>query len=268
MIIDNGTREEHNFSLPFTPIAAFLDFEEEFFDLTTDSYKFISEPGNYEFKNSYFKANVTSCQDTILIRPTLHWIGADNTQSIEGINRFSQKHYWTIEGINLENADIEAKFYFKVSPYENNFDNSLLAEYSAKDSIILLYREDATKPWYRIEANHPSSSSGYVTTKLRKGDFIMAIGDKNLVGLNNDLENNEKIKIYPNPSSGAINISHPEFKKDAILNIFNENGSLIFSKKVKKKTKKSLFFLEIPKGFYLLEIQSENTSLKQKFIVE
>jgi hypothetical protein len=96
----------------------------------------------------------------------------------------------------------------------------------------------------------------------------MAIGDKNLVGLNNDLENNEKIKIYPNPSSGAINISHPEFKKDAILNIFNENGSLIFSKKVKKKTKKSLFFLEIPKGFYLLEIQSENTSLKQKFIVE
>jgi aminopeptidase N len=268
MIIDNGTREEHNFSLPFTPIAAFLDFDEDFFDLTTDSYKFISEPGNYEFKNSYFKANITSCQDTILIRPTLHWIGADNTQSIEGINRFSQKHYWTIEGINLENADIEAKFYFKVSPYENNFDNSLLAEYSAKDSIILLYREDATKPWYRIEANHPSSSSGYVTTKLRKGDFIMAIGDKNLVGLNNDLENNEKIKIYPNPSSGAINISHPEFKKDAILNIFNENGSLIFSKKVKKKTKKSLFFLEIPKGFYLLEIQSENTSLKQKFIVE
>ena len=268
MIIDNGTREEHNFSLPFTPIAAFLDFDEEFFDLTTDSYKFISEPGNYEFKNSYFKANVNSCQDSILIRPTLHWVGENQEQLPEGVNRFSQKHYWTIEGINLENADIDAKFYFKISFSERDFDNSLLAEYSAKDSLMLFYREDATKPWYRIEANYPSSSSGYVTTKLRKGDFIMAIGDKNLVGLNNDLEKEEKIKIYPNPSSGAINISHPEFKEDAILNIFNEKGSLIFSKKVKKKTNNSLFFLEIPKGFYFIEIQSESKTLTNKFIIE
>ena len=133
---------------------------------------------------------------------------------------------------------------------------------------MLFFIFDATKPWYRIEANYPSSSSGYVTTKLRKGDFIMAIGDKNLVGLNNDFEKEEKIKIYPNPSSGAINISHPEFKEDAILNIFNEKGSLIFSKKVKKKTNNSLFFLEIPKGFYFIEIQSESKTLTNKFIIE
>ena len=268
MIIDNGTREEHNFSLPFTPVAAFLDFDEEFFDLTTDSYKFISEPGNYEFKDSYFKANVTACQDSILLRPTLHWIGENEATTIEGVNRFSQKHYWTIEGINLDKADIDAKFYFKISFSERDFDNTLLQDYAAKDSLMLFYREDATKPWHRIEANYPSSSSGYVTTKLRKGDFIMAIGDKNLVGLNNDLEKEEKIKIYPNPSSGVINISHPQFKEDAILKVFNENGSLIFSKKVKKKTNNSLFYLNIPKGFYSIELQSESKTLTNKFIIE
>ncbi len=268
MIIDNGTREEHNISLPFTPVAAFLDFDEEFFDLTTDSYKFIVEPGNYEFKNSYFKANVNSCQDSILLRPTLHWIGENKETTIEGVNRFSQQHYWTIEGVNLEKADIDAKFYFKISFSEKDFDNSLLQDYAAKDSLMLFYREDATKPWYRIEANYPSSSSGYVTTKLRKGDFIMAIGDKNLVGLNNDLEKEEKIKIYPNPSSGTINISHPEFKEEAILRVFNENGSLIYSNKVKNKTNNSLFYLNIPKGFYSIELQSENKVITNKFIID
>lgn len=96
----------------------------------------------------------------------------------------------------------------------------------------------------------------------------MAIGDKNLVGLNNDLEKEEKIKIYPNPSSGVINISHPEFKEDAILKVFNENGSLIFSKKIKKKTNNSLFYLNIPKGFYSIELQSESKTLTNKFIIE
>ncbi len=268
MIIESNPGIEHNFSLPFTPVAAFLDFDEEFFDLTTDSYKFISEPGNYEFKNSYFKANVTSCQDSVLLRPTLHWIGESNENLPEGVNRFSQNHYWTIEGVNLDKAEIDAKFYFKISFSETDFDNSLLPDFAAKDSLMLFYREDATKPWYRIEANYPSSSSGYVTTKLRKGDFIMAIGDKNLVGLNNNLKKEEKIEIYPNPSSGAINISHPEFKEETILRVFNENGSLIYSNKVKKKTNNSLFYLNIPKGFYSIELQSESKTLTSKFIIE
>jgi aminopeptidase N len=268
MIIDNGTENEHNISLPFTPVAAFLDLDEEFFDLTTDSYKFISEPGNYDFKNSYFKAQVNSCQDTIMIRPTLHWLGDETVNEIEGLDRFSQKHYWTIEGVNLEKADITAKFYFKVSYAEIDFDDSLLPSNSSKDSLMLFYREDATKPWYRIEANYPSSSSGYVTTKLRKGDFIMAIGDKNLVGLKEVLQNNEKLKIYPNPSNGVINISHPAFDKEATLNIYNENGSLIFSNKVKKKINNSLIYLNIPKGFYSIDLQSENKTISSKFIVE
>ena len=38
--------------------------------------------------------------------------------------------------------------------------------------------------------------------------------------------------------------------------------------KVKKKTNNSLFFLEIPKGFYFTEIQSESKTLTNKFIIE
>jgi hypothetical protein len=268
MIIDNGQGFEHNFSLPFTPQAAFLDFDEEFFDLTTDSYKIISEPSNYEFKNSYFKANVTSCQDSVLLRPTLHWVGANQEQLPEGVSRFSQKHYWTIEGVNLDKAEIEAKLYFKISFSERDFDNSLLPDYASKDSLMLFYRENAESPWYRIEANYPSSSSGYVSTKLRKGNYIMAIGDKNLVGLKDEFQKEEKIKIYPNPSTGEINISHPEFKKGANLNIYNEAGHLVFSEKIKKNTNNSSIFLNIPKGFYSIELQSKEHSLKDKFIIE
>ena len=267
MIIDNGEEIEHNFSLPFTPQAAFLDFDEEFFDLTTDSYKIISEPSNYEFKNSYFKANVTSCQDSVLLRPTLHWVGANQEQLPEGINRFSQKHYWTIEGVNLDKAEIEAKFYFKISFSEREFDNSLLPDYASKDSLMLFYRENAESPWYRIEANYPSSSSGYVSTKLRKGDYIMAIGDKNLVGIKDNFQKEEKIKIYPNPSTGEINIYHPELKEDANIRVFSENFSLIYCDKAKKNKNNSVIYLDIPKGCYFIELQSKNKTFTEKLII-
>lgn len=267
-IIDNGTETPHSFELPFTPQAAFLDLEEEFFDLTTDCYKTITTTGNYEFPNTYFKAQVNTCNDTIFIRPTLHWLGAEADEEIEGINRFSQKHYWTIEGVNLDKADITAKFYFKISSYENSFDNSLLHSFSAKDSLILLYREKPESQWYRIEANTPSSSSGYVTTPLRNGDYIMAIGDKNLVKLNEVENQNIQIKIQPNPTKGIINISHPQFKATTTLNIYNTIGHLIHKQKINPNTNKTTIELNIPKGCYTLEIQSKATSTSTKFIIE
>ncbi len=268
LIIDNGNEQPHHFSLPFTPQAAFLDLEEEFFDLTTDSYKIISEPGNYDFENSYFKAQVNSCEDSIFIRPTLHWVGGKENETLEGISRFSQKHYWSIEGINLEQADITAKFYFKVSYYENNFDYSLLSSFSAKDSLILLYRENPESQWYRIEANIPSSSSGYVTTKLRKGDYIMAIADKNVVGLENTKQELKKIKLHPNPSSGTINITHPLFEEKTTLRIYDNLGKEIFNQELKENTSLTTINLSIPKGYYSMEIESRNEKYSDKIIIK
>lgn len=268
LIIDDGNETPHHFDLPFTPKAAFLDLEEDFFDLTTDCYKMISEVGNYEFPYTYFKAQVNSCEDTILIRPTLHWLGAKENEQIESVSRFSQKHYWTVEGINLEKANITAKFYFKVSDSELGFDNSLMQYSSAKDSLMLFYRENPESQWYRIKADYPSTTTGYVTTELRKGDYIMAIGDKNLVSLKEETTNTIKIKIHPNPSNGIINITHPQFKEYCNLKIYNSIGVLVHNQKINPNTTSSKIELNLPKGCYNATIKTKNNSISEKFIIE
>ena len=139
---------------------------------------------------------------------------------------------------------------------------------SAKDSLMLFYRESPEAQWYRIKADYPSTTTGYVTTQLRKGDYIMAIGDKNLVGLKEETTNTVKIKIHPNPSNGLINISHSQFKEECNLKIYNSIGVLVHNQKINPNTTNSKIELKLPQGCYSAQIQTKSNSISEKFIIE
>lgn len=267
-IIDNGTESTHSFSLPFTPIAAFLDFDEEFFDLTTDSYKKISENGLHKFENSYVNVVAADCQDTVLVRATLHWVGEKENKQQYGINRFSKRHYWTIEGVNLEKANLNAKFYYQLSSLESSFDNTLIHSSADSDSLLLLYRPNVNAPWEIIEFNKPTSLSGYITAPLRQGDYIMAVGDKEKVGLSSINKSANTLKIYPQPSNGKITVELPELNSKAKLSILDSAGRILYSVDVKQRTKKMSFDFNFPKGNYILSLSANNSSLGQSFIIE
>ncbi len=266
-IIDNGNNQEHTFSLPFTPVAAFLDMDEEFFDLTTDSYKKIDQDGLYKFDNSHFRIFVRNCTDTIVVRAVLNWLGEKQDVQKHGVQRFSDKHYWTVEGINLDKADIEARFYFEASGSEAAFDNSLLTSYSNIDSLLLFYRPDALSEWEMVDFERPTSSSGYISVALRKGDYIMAMGDRQAVGLNTPKPQSKALKVFPNPCKAKLNVEHPRATSDARIIILDSLGRMVQNEKAAAFSQISQLDINLPKGCYTLVFEQDNKTTSTVFTI-
>jgi hypothetical protein len=259
--IFNGDSASNMFSLPFNAKNVFLDMDEEIMDLTTDNYNIFKQDTLYTFPNTYFKANITNINDSLLIRPTLHWIESDNNSLPNGINRISQKHYWTIEGMDMDKANIEGRFYYQTSMANNAFDNTLLNTSYAKDSLMLLYRPNREEQWVRIPIEKVVSSEGYVRTRyIFNGDYVMAIGDTNLVSLM-DINNDKNIKIYPNPCKNIIKVETQELK-GASIKIYDIEGKEMFSSFLSKNNNLTTLSLNLKAGKYIVLIQKDKTYSK------
>lgn len=265
-MIDNGNQELHSFTLPFNPATAFLDLDEEYFDLTTDSYEIITERGLCKFPSSYLNIYVNECTDSVLIRPTLHWIGEEENAERYGVDRFSKKHYWTIEGVNLDKADITARFYYQFSNLETAFDNSLIYTREQLDSLLLLYRPNAESEWENVEIEKPSSLSGYISVPLRKGDYIMAVGDKDKVGLSACFDSDNQLKVYPQPSNGKLNVEFPKLNKKSTLKIIDSVGHVIYSTQLEKGLDNKQLELAIPNGTYVIIIELDDKVISQTIL--
>jgi hypothetical protein len=71
-------------------------------------------------------------------------------------------------------------------------------------------------------------------------------------------------EIYPNPSSGMVNILTDSKSKEII--IYNCFGQLIYSDKVNGKI--SIYFTKFGKGMYIVKLQNNSVILTQKLIIQ
>lgn len=267
LIKDDGSRMPHRFELPFNPVAAFLDSDEEFLDLTTDSYKMITKDSLYKYEDSYFRADVHSLQDSCLLRVTLHWLGSMENEMMEGVTRFSRKHYWTVEGVNLDHAEMDAKFYFDISTQASAFDNTLCTSFLSKDSLMLFYRPDARFDWQLVDCSIPNTSSGYVSARLVPGDYIMAVGDREKVGLESRENKTERLKIYPNPSNGRIRVEHPLLHTFSKAKIYDLSGRLVRTETFHSSENCVDSRFELPPSAYTIVLERGTDSISQSFVI-
>ncbi|MET2984913.1 T9SS type A sorting domain-containing protein [Aureibaculum conchae] len=80
----------------------------------------------------------------------------------------------------------------------------------------------------------------------------------------------EEFNLYPNPTTGIVNISLPSQKEEVKIDVVSINGKLVLSKKIKGD--KNGVFTQInlsrfAKGVYLLKMSSENYSQTKKVLV-
>jgi hypothetical protein len=269
-----GEETQQTISLNYTPINCFLDLEEEFSDARMDNYKIIKGNSQKEdFKNTYFFAKIVNNPDSIFLRTTLSFIGEKEDKALPyGIERISRKHYWTIEGMNLENKQVEGNFYYTTLMGNNNFDNELIDQYTSLDSLILLYRPNASAEWIPIMTTNSGAMQGYLTlTSLWQGDYIMAIGDKSVVELKDiNLSNTANINVVPNPAkNGKINVVLQNIDKNYVLNLMTISGNIVYNTIVKKGDCSITINKNLPKGIYILSLISRDgeNALRKKVIV-
>ena len=75
-------------------------------------------------------------------------------------------------------------------------------------------------------------------------------------------KSDSKIKIYPNPSKGVVNIQNDENIKIDI-EILNSLGQIVISKSISKNVQ-----IQLKKGLYIVKISSSKNSYSEKVIVE
>lgn len=80
---------------------------------------------------------------------------------------------------------------------------------------------------------------------------------------------NNKIMIYPNPTSGSITVYSGQKVEDLTFTIFNTQGSMVYSHNFKSTShlSETLNLGNLPKGVYFVKIAGNNTAEQQKLIL-
>ncbi|MCB9261320.1 MAG: PKD domain-containing protein [Flavobacteriales bacterium] len=99
---------------------------------------------------------------------------------------------------------------------------------------------------------------------LKVDGFDIEVLDQ--LGVGNKLNKNN-FRIYPNPTSGLVNIELVQGKSEgAIVRIYSMNGILISEVEMEADGKANLDIAHQPDGLYLIEISGKQVMVREKFI--
>lgn len=118
----------------------------------------------------------------------------------------------------------------------------------------------------------PDFSRRYYYAKITQtdGDIIWTspiwFSRKDIVGVQENLQLKQQLKLYPNPSKEDISISFGEIGGVKDLSLFNMQGQLLWQKQT-SETSLKLTVAQFPSGIYHLYVRSNKASVVEKIQV-
>ena len=83
-----------------------------------------------------------------------------------------------------------------------------------------------------------------------------------------ELEEQNRISIYPNPSTGQFTIESEEGKLIENIQIHSTDGRLIYTHENLKKSKAEMHLEHLPKGIYFLKAKIGSELVHDKIVIE
>jgi hypothetical protein len=84
----------------------------------------------------------------------------------------------------------------------------------------------------------------------------------------NDNVLNKGIKVYPNPSSGIVNVSIDNYAGNITVEVFDMNGRKVFSNSGDYMKANTINLQGIQKGVYILNVKGDELSYSEKIILQ
>lgn len=263
----DGESGSQIFEVPFEPLAAMEDLYQNFCDATSDQAKHIVETGEYDFDNCFFSLEVDNVPDSAFVRTTHHWVAPDPLQTPQEGLILSDYRYYSIEGVIPDSFIATGVFRYSST---SKLDHTLLS--NPYDSIVILYRPNSSFNWQAIPfAKEGSPFSGYLRVpNIRKGQFTIAVWQEAFVNVENPVEltSEDYMQLYPNPSTGRVNMEL-YLPEKARINIFDVSGRQVDSILLEAhQTDARWDGRRMPKGEYFMKlVNMEGVELSQQKVI-
>jgi aminopeptidase N len=269
-VMTNGQFSSGVVTIPFQPILTLLNEDNKLNQARTDDKLLVTSAGTKSLNRSLFNLTTTSVVDSALLFIQHHWVKPDTIKNNPNNYRISESRYWSVKGILPTTFDATAKIYFD-GRYNAGFLDVDLVPING-DSLILLYRENATQDWtvypyYTKTTISPTIAYGWMTIdSLLLGDYAFANGDLT-VGVNETTLAEREVKVYPNPSDSFVTVQLVNSIKHSTVQVYDLTGKLIIEQPIFDKLKLKTSDL-IPQTYILHIIQEGKSIYNQKLVIQ
>lgn len=236
-----GVSGSQSFSLPFEPAFAIVDYTDDISDAVLTEQLSITDSRMNNMNNVYMAIKATTYKEPAWIHIDHHFVAPDSSASMHpAIKRMSKNRYWKVTGSLPGDNKITAKFLYAVHSSNSSYaylDKGFLDRSNSVDSLILLYRPNASADWVPISVKREGNKQGYmVCDDLKQGEYTLAVGYKELVGIGEAADDTYKLTVYPNPSKGLVNINISDLKDDVDVLVTDLGGRQIGVKHMSANT--------------------------------
>ena len=201
--------------------------------------------------------NTDAITDSAFVRVEHHWAKPDEIKHPStSISRLSPNRYWKIDGIIPSNFQTRVNFNYNIA---TDLDGNLFTSGNA-DSLVVVYRRNASEDWTLVPFVKAGTTTGIMkVTSLQMGEYALAIGDKNQVGIQENNNVNKYIQVSPNPSNGKISINVNSNEISAI-EIIDSSGKLVKKFSIEGSNIEIVFTLS-GAGIYFIRAKSKDNKI-------
>lgn len=251
----------------FAPQWGNLNEDAFLLDATTHTDFRLKQPGVNANNHCKMDVVVTQITDSVNLRVEHHWAGPSRTGNEPF--RISNSRYWRVTGHLTAGFMAEGRLEYSNGNNSGNLDADLVSV--TEDSLILVYRKDATQPWQEFQwysKNYfgaPNNGYGRINIQvLIPGEYAFANG-VSAFGLNENSKAENRLITYPNPAGDSITISFYPPETIANWQVTDMNGRLISSGKLSKnQSEVKIDTAAWPAGTYVFALEGVSTT----FIVQ
>jgi aminopeptidase N len=273
--IMNGATGTFNFTVPSRPANVMLDFNEKIAQAIALQYKTIKASGTSNFTNAKMNVTIQSVTDSAFMLVEHNYTAPDSFKIMPSVKyRLSPNHYWKVSGLFPSGFDATGRLYYDgrtpAAMSSGYLDNELII--STEDSLFLFYRKSAADDWdiYPYATKVPGTLTdkyGYFAIdSLLPGEFTFGMKDYLLSSFENKMIE-EKISLYPNPTSGILYIESGKENPIERILIYGIDGRKVAEETFNGKNESiSINLGELSNGIYFIDCISKGKSIKAKVI--
>lgn len=253
LVTFDGERGSATFQLPFEPLLAVVDYDEELSKASLSQQVTIKEKGSVVLEDALSRIDTRKvvAGDSAWLYVTHHWSKPDTTLSPQ-VERMADR-FWKVEGVIPDGFMMSGMFYYSRTGEDRTLDDGLLPSSGDFERLRLMYRRDANDTWRVVAARHTNGTSQvyFVDNNLKVGEYTLAVVDTNYVSVESP-DGESSIQIFPNPTNGRVTIEGITVGETFVVEVVNVAGQTLFRRQDVRCGEE--FDLGLASGFYVLNV--------------